>query len=479
MGQAIHDPDAVSSFYHLQEAPKNGTACRGLACFAARARRPDYWSAACAEARSVYCLGQCHCAPAMAGGDRRPTVRLAAKAPVLLENILAGGVRDLAIYRTRGGGRALDLARSMAPDELVQLITDSFLRGRGGAAFSAGRKWGAIRRESRDAVLVVNADEGDPGAFSDKAILEDDPFRLFEGLAIAAHAVGAKEALIYLRCEYPRARQVLEQALVQAADANWPANVSIQLINGHGSFVCGEETALLNALESRRPFARARPPFPFQSGYGGRPTLVQNVETLASVPWIVQNGAEAYRSLGFGESGGTKLISLNSLFRDPGLVEVSFGVRLREIVDEIGGGVAEGQLLGVMIGGPLAGLLPPTALDVRFTYEDLAKIGGAIGHGGVIAFDSDTQIPTLIAEVFRFGASESCGLCVPCHWGTTELNEAFTQIGHGRISLTRTRWKSLISALQQTSLCGHGRGLAEFARSIERYYAKELDECLA
>jgi formate dehydrogenase iron-sulfur subunit len=190
------------------------------------------------------------------------------------------------------------------------------------------------------------------------------------------------------------------------------------------------------------------------------------------------NGASAYRDLGAGDSAGTKLISLNSLFRRPGLVEVPFGIPLRRIVEEIGGGLKRGRLLGVMIGGPLAGLLPPTALDTPFTYEALATIGGAVGHGGVIAFTDDTTIPELIAEVFRFGASESCGLCVPCHRGSAELVEAFHHLAQGRAVLGRERWDALVSALEQTSLCGHGSGLAEFARSIERHYPEELAACL-
>jgi formate dehydrogenase iron-sulfur subunit len=476
MDYAITDPAAVDSFHHLREAPADGAACRGLACFAAKMHNPARWQTACAQTPNIYCLGQCHCGPAVAGPNRKPLVRCTASAPVLLENVLAGGVRDLSTYLQREGGRSLEFACTSQPTELIQLIIESGLRGRGGAGYSAGRKWDAVRRAGREPVVVVNADEGDPGAFSDKVLLEDDPFRVLEGLAIAARAVGSREAYVYLRCEYPMARQLLQSSLTQAQTAGWLGDLSIRLVSGNGSFLCGEETALLNALESRRPFARARPPFPFEFGLHGRPTLVHNVETLACVPWIVRHGAEAYRAIGMGMSSGTKLLSLNSLFVNPGLVEVPFGIALRDIVEQIGGGLGRHSLLGVMIGGPLAGLLPPSVLDTRFTYEELAAIGGAVGHGGTIAFADETSIREIVSEVFRFGMSESCGLCVPCHWGTTDLHAAFAERNVGGMS--HGQWTAIVTALETTSLCGHGRGMAEFAHSIERYYSKELTACL-
>jgi formate dehydrogenase iron-sulfur subunit len=479
MSRPVQDPAALASFYHLNGAPVAGHACRGLACFAARADHPQRWAEACAAERPLHCPGQCHVAPAVANGwnraDVRPLARVVGTEPVLLGNVIGGGVRNLDDYLGREGGAALHMARSMQPEALIRQIHESGLRGRGGAGFPAGRKWQSVREAGRPAVIVVNADEGDPGAFSDKALLEDDPFCLLEAIAIAAHAIGADEAIIYIRCEYPQTRRSLEQSLAQASAAGWPGNVSIRVFSGLGSFVCGEETALLNSLEHRRPFVRPRPPLPSQSGLHGQPTLVHNVETLCAVPWIVRNGPQSYRCLGHGDSAGTKLLSLCSLFRQPGLVEVPFGVTLRRIVEEFGGGIRRGELLGVMFGGPLAGLLPQRVFDTPFSYEDLARIGGAVGHGGVIAFADDTTIPELVAEVFRFGANESCGLCVPCHRGTAELQQTFQQDLAGTSpGLLTGRWSELVAALEQTSLCGHGRGLAEFARSIERHFFAEL-----
>lgn len=487
MSRTIRDPAAVASFYHLGAGLAGRCACRGLACFAARADNPHRWASACAQSPSVYCLGQCHAAPAIHEEEhQRPHARVAHLSPVLLGNVIDGGVHSLDDYLARGGGNGFATARRMTPDTLIDLVAQSGLRGRGGAGFPAGRKWAAVRQSGGEPVIVANADEGDSGAFSDKALLEDDPFRLIEAIAIAALAVrggGARpcDAVIYLRCEYPGAARVLADALAQAAAVGWPGDVAIKLIVGAGGYVCGEETSLLNAIEHKRPFARPRPPYPFQHGLHGRPTLVHNIETLCAVPWIVEHGASAYRKLGSdpsGRSAGTKLVSLNSMLRRPGLVEVPFGIPVRRIVEEFGGGLRRGKLLGVMIGGPLAGLLPPALLDTPFTYEDLDAVGCSVGHGGVIAFADDTSIAELIAEVFRFGAAESCGLCVPCHRGTALIAAAFADVVNGRSGPGREQWDALLAALQQTSLCGHGSSLAEFARAIERHYPEQLAACL-
>ena len=233
---------------------------------------------------------------------------------------------------------------------------------------------------------------------------------------------------------------------------------------------------MLDSIEGRRAEVRLRPPQITAQGLFGAPTLVNNVETLCAVPWIVMHGARHYAALGTPTSSGTKLLSLNSLFCRPGLYEVEFGVTLRHIVEQVGGGLKRGRLLGVMIGGPLAGLAPPSLLDTPFGYEELQQIGCAVGHGGVIAFADDTSIAELVAEVFRFGALESCGKCTPCHFGSPELARMFqTVVGSGRVSAER--WHALIDALADTSLCGHGRDLAEFARAVERHYPQELERC--
>ncbi|WP_028218973.1 NADH-ubiquinone oxidoreductase-F iron-sulfur binding region domain-containing protein [Paraburkholderia oxyphila] len=466
---------AAHSFYHLGQREMTNCACAGLACFAARADRQRRWQTAICQSPTVYCLGKCYESPSDGEHDMRPYIGAHARHTVLLGNVLAGGVRDLATYRERGGGAAFARTQTTTPNELVSMVQDSGLRGRGGAGFPAGIKWQSVANEPAPSkYLVVNADEGDPGAFSDRFLLEDDPFRVIEAAAIAAYAVGARRGYIYLRKEYPHAAQVLLGALEQARAAAWPdPSFELELVVGQGGYVCGEETSLLNALERRRPEVRLRPPQITRRGLFGAPTLVHNVETLCAVPWIVTHGAAAYADLGFSRSRGTKLLSLNSLFRRPGLYEVEFGITLADVVGQLGQGLRRGKLKGLMVGGPLAGLVPPEHLSTRLGYEEMQAIECTVGHGGVIAFADDTRIIEIMAEVLRFGARESCGKCTPCHFGTPLL-VAMSDAAAAGAPIDASCYQRLIDALAQTSLCGHGRGLAEFVLSVQRHYREEL-----
>jgi formate dehydrogenase iron-sulfur subunit len=481
---------ANASFYHLGTDALRSGACRGTACFVAQHRDPEVWRRAAAREAPLYCLGKCFAAPAQIGGRERPPMACHARRLVAMSNLLSGGARDLATYRSRGGYDGLAKALGQTPETVARLMVASGLRGRGGAGFPTGRKWLAVASETAaEKYVVANADEGDPGAYIDRFLIEDDPFCLIEAMTIAAHAVGARRGFIYLRKEYPEALAILEAALVEARAAGLLGEAilggrlafDIETALGQGSYICGEETALLNAIEGRRPEVRARPPWISTRGLFGAPTLMNNVETLAAVPWIVLHGPEAYAELGHGESRGTKLLSLNSLFRKPGLYEVEFGVPLRDIVMEIGGGLTEGALKGVIVGGPLAGVLPAALLDTRLDYETMQAVGASVGHGGVIAFDHRTSIAALMEHVFRFGAVESCGKCLPCHAGAPAMAGLFADLAAGRVGLevTRVSWRDVVEALAETSLCGHGRGLAEFARSIIRYYPEELAACRA
>lgn len=232
---------------------------------------------------------------------------------------------------------------------------------------------------------------------------------------------------------------------------------------------------MLNSIERKRPEPRTRPPYASSNGLFGLPTLINNVETLYNIPWIVLNGGDSYRRLGFSKSAGNKLVSLNSLFRRPGLYEIEFGMTVRGIVEELGGGLKTGRLKGVIIGGPLAGIVPPELLDTPFGFEELRAIGANVGHGGIVAFDEHTSIGELVHHVFDFGAYESCGKCTPCRLGTRRVERLF---GNGCLGpKDRAEWQRIVSALALTSFCGLGTGLAEFARSAERYYAQELAEC--
>jgi NADH:ubiquinone oxidoreductase subunit F (NADH-binding) len=408
----------------------------------------------------------------------------------VLERVAAGGAGTLDSYRAGGGFAALAQALDTPPLALVGEMEASGLRGRGGAGFPTGRKWRAVHAESRTPKFVVcNGDEGDPGAYIDRFLMEDDPYSVLEAMIIAAHAVGASQGYVYVRKEYPRAFLTLAGAVRALRDAGLlGGNVlgrnfafDVEVVSGEGSYLCGEETALLNALEHRRPEVRARPPHPFRQGLWGRPTLVHNVETLVNVPWIVRRGGAAYAALGLGASRGTKALSLNSLFRRPGLYEVELGTPLAHVVNELGGGLRTGTLAGVIVGGPLAAAVPPDRLDVSLTFEDLHAIGAGLGHGGVVAFDEHISIAALVQHVFSFGAYESCGKCTPCRVGSAEVAASFSAVvtGTRRSGNQRDRWTETIAALRDSSLCGHGTGLAEFAEGTARLYPEELESCFA
>jgi NADH:ubiquinone oxidoreductase subunit F (NADH-binding) len=479
----------VQSFYSLAGADLSQAICQGTACFAARHARLPEWQGAAAQIPRVYCLGKCYAAPAMAADLSRPRIEVKSRSAVVLERIAAGGAHTLDTYVGGGGLAGLKHAMAIGPEATIAQIQGSGLRGHGGAGFPTGIKWRAAAAAAAPTKHVVaNLDEGDPGAYIDRFIAQDDPFALVEGMAIAAYAVGAAWGYLYVRCEYPDAIARLQQALNEARSSrllgpcvlDTDFSFDIELIVGAGSYECGEETSLLNSIEGRRPVARVRPPYVAECGLWGLPTIVNNAETLACVPWILRHGADAYAILGIPDSRGTKVLSLNSLFRRPGLYEVEFGISLREIVDKLGGGLSRGNLLGLMVGGPLAGMVPPHLLDTRLGFAEMRAIGASVGHGGVIAFDDRTTIPELIEHVFAFGANESCGQCTPCRLGTRRIEEIFAGVLRGAAAAAEGREsEAIVTALKLASLCGLGTGLGEFAESIIRHYSQELRACFA
>ena len=419
----------------------------------------------------------------------RPACTIDAREAVVLGRIARGRGRTLSEYRRYDGYDALKLALARPPEEIVRGIETSGLRGRGGAGYPTGRKWrAAFQQSAPQKYVVANGDEGDPGAYIDRVIMEEDPHALIEAMAIAGYAVGASEGWIYVRGEYPAARLALEVAIAESLAAGIVGDrvlgtdfrFGLHVHVGRGSYVCGEETALLESIQGRRPAAMARPPYATEAGLFGKPTIINNVETLANIPWIVGHGAGAYQALGVSSSRGTKVVSLNSLFRRPGVYEVEFGVPIRHIVEDLGGGIKTGALKGVMIGGPLAGIIPPHLLDTPFGFEELRAIGASVGHGGVIAFDEHTSIPELVRHVFSFGAYESCGKCVPCRLGSRRVEKIFESVVNGgRAAGAASESSEIVSALKLASLCGMGTGLAEFAESVQRHYGREVESCLA
>lgn len=342
----------------------------------------------------------------------------------------AGKTRPLSLedYEATGGWAGLERARMIGPQATIEQVTQSGLRGRGGAGFPAGIKWNTVAKAPGDLKYIVcNADEGDSATFADRMVMEGDPFMLIEGMAIAALATGATHGYVYIRSEYPHAIAKMQAAVIASAHKVAPFVLEVRV--GAGAYVCGEETSLLNSLEGKRGEVRAKPPLPALEGLFGKPTVVNNVLTLAAVPWILANGAAAYADVGFGRSRGTMPIQLAGNIKHGGLYEVGFGITLRELVMEIGGGTASGRpVRAVQVGGPLGAYHPPADFGLNFDYECFAEAEGLIGHAGLTVFDESADMSAQARFAMSFCAVESCGKCTPCRIGSTRGVELIDRI---------------------------------------------------
>jgi NADH:ubiquinone oxidoreductase subunit F (NADH-binding)/Pyruvate/2-oxoacid:ferredoxin oxidoreductase delta subunit len=416
-----------------------------------------------------------------------------------MKNVLANcGVVDpasldaaLARGAFRAAGRALT---GMTPAEVCDLVEASGLRGRGGAGFPTGRKWRvALETPRAEKYLICNADEGDPGAFMDRAVLEGDPFRVVEGMLIAAYAIGASRGYVYCRAEYPLAIERLNDAIVQCRRAGLLGDnilgslfgFDITIKQGAGAFVCGEETAILASIEGGRGMPRPRPPFPAVSGLHGKPTVLNNVETLANVPTILANGAEWFQSLGIGEAAGTKVFALSGRIRNTGLVEVPVGIPLREIVYEIAGGAQPGHhIKAVQIGGPSGGCIPDEYMDVPTDYATLQQLGAMMGSGGLVVMDERTCMVDVAKYFMEFIRNESCGKCTPCREGTTRMHEILLELTERPVGEEERRLErfagilhleDLADTVKETSLCGLGQSAANPVLSTLRFFRDEYE----
>jgi formate dehydrogenase iron-sulfur subunit len=334
-------------------------------------------------------------------------------------------------YEAHGGWRGLAAARALPPQAAVDAVKASGLRGRGGAGFPTGIKWQTVHDAPGSLKYIVcNADEGDSGTFADRLLMEGDPFCLIEGMAIAAHAVGAEHGYIYIRSEYPFAIRTMREAIARAAPVVAPFVLEVRV--GAGAYVCGEETALLDSIEGKRGQVRAKPPLPAIAGLFGRPTVINNVLSLAAVPFILSEGGEAYAAIGFGRSRGTMPVQLAGNVRNGGLFEVGFGITLGELIMEIGGGTVSGRpVKAVQVGGPLGAYFPPSMFDLPFDYEAFAAAGGLIGHAGITVFDDTVDMAHMARFAMEFCAHESCGKCTPCRIGSTRGVELIDRIVAG------------------------------------------------
>jgi NADH-quinone oxidoreductase subunit F len=492
----------VSSFYDDLLAPRGARhvrVCTGTACFATDGgalvdgvkaafglelgERSEDGSVSLAE---TVCLGFCHSSPAVRDGD------LVDAGVDVIDRVLAGTVAAAvepewsSVLETGVLTRPGDwsgLARALAahtPESLLEEVKAANVRGRGGAGFPAGDKWAFARNSPAEAKFIVaNGDEGDPGSYIDKYLMERNPALVLEGMALAGYAVGAEHGFILTRSEYPLSKPALE-ATVADAHARGLLGDDIQgsgfsfditVLEGAGSYVVGEETALLACVEGLRGTVSARPPFPAVRGLYGLPTVVNNTETLANIAFIAREGAEAYAALSPGSTPGSKLVCFNERFARPGVYEVSFGTSMRELCEELAGGMRDGhELKALQIGGPLAGILPASQLDVAFDFAPLAELGCMVGHGGIVAFDETTNMRDLARHLLRFGAHESCGKCFPCRIGLRRAHDMFA----AEQPVNRARFEELLEALEVGSLCAHGGGLPAPMRSLLAHFPDEL-----
>jgi bidirectional [NiFe] hydrogenase diaphorase subunit len=388
-------------------------------------------------------------------------------------------------YLAQGGYQVLArVLAEMSPAEVREEISNSGLRGRGGAGYPTGLKWSTVAKAvGAPKYVVCNADEGDPGAFMDRTILESDPHRILEGMVIAAYAVGASEGYIYCRAEYPLAIARLRTAIRLAQRAGWLGagiadssfSFDVQLRLGAGAFVCGEETALIRSIEGQRGTPRPRPPYPAVSGLWGCPTLINNVETFANVPIILRKGADWFAGLGVGKSVGSKVFALAGRVVNTGLIEVPMGMTLREIIFDIGGGTIDGRpFKAVQTGGPSGGCIPAEHLDMPVTYESLTELGSFMGSGGMIVMD-DTSCMVDVAKYFQdFCRDESCGKCVPCRVGTTHMWMLLDKVTRGEATLDDVaQLERLAKVVQSMSLCGLGQGAPNPVLSTLRFFRDE------
>jgi NADH-quinone oxidoreductase subunit F len=446
------------------------------------------------------CLGLCEHAPAITiqgtqvakadtysyddlvtGKLRHPRSIVKSEISILTTNCGKRAPTSLNQYRKSGGYQGLHKALQLSPAQVIDEVKTSGLVGRGGAAFPTGVKWeSAAQAPGSEKYVVCNADEAEPGTFKDRVLLEDDPHRILEGLIIAAYAIGATKGYIYIRGEYLYQYNVMRQAVDEARKAGMiGANIlgstfsfEVELRRGAGAYICGEETALFESIEGKRGFPRVKPPFPTTAGLFGKPTVINNVETLANIPYILGVGAAEYRKIGTDQSPGPKLFCLSGDVAMPGLYEVPFGVTLRHVIYDLAGGIRSGNAFqGVLIGGAAGAFAGPQHLDVRLTFEDLRQAGLPLGSGVITVFDETRDISDVCLRLARFFAEESCGKCYPCQMGTQRTVEILQRgVENRALEGDRTRLEDIAQTMTDSSLCGLGQTASSALSSALRLW---------
>jgi formate dehydrogenase len=454
----------VVSFYSFLQVPIDTVrVCTGPVCDCLGGRELLAQSPGAIE---VACLGHCDLAPVLTRGDEIvPEVTHSTNDGPAVG--LAHRDDTLADYTARGGLELLSALPS--PDRIVEELKAAGLTGYGGAGFPTGIKWEAVAREPAPRYVVVNADEGEPGTIKDRYVLELRPFLFLEGVLIAMRFAEADHAWIYLREEYAGSRARLERALEELAAAGLLDGLSIELVIGAGAYIAGEETAMLESMEGRRAMPRLRPPFPAQVGYLGRPTLINNVETLAHIPAILRNGGAWWAGLGMRDASGTRLWSVSGAVGKPGCYEAPNGITTRELVEEHAGGF-EGEIGAVVPGGAASGILPPGALDAPLTRDGLREWDAGPGSAAVQVFPASYSPLRLLAETMRFFAEESCQKCTPCRIGNRALHHLCEELEHGRAAMTREKVDEWLLAMEKTSICGLGQAAPFPVRNAMRHW---------
>ncbi|HJU80198.1 MAG TPA: NADH-ubiquinone oxidoreductase-F iron-sulfur binding region domain-containing protein [Acidimicrobiia bacterium] len=414
------------------------------------------------------CLGQCDRRPAMfiqrAGGADEVRVEgppATVQAGPLLRRVGLVDPTSLTDFQREGGFEGLVRAREMGAEQVVAEVKKSGLKGRGGAAFPTGVKWEAVAAEPAPRYLVCNADESEPGTFKDRVVMEGDPFGVVEAMAIAAFATGCEKAYIYIRGEYPLAASRLTAAIAASQEAGWLGGVDVQVFRGQGAYICGEETALFNSIEGFRGEPRQKPPFPAQAGLFGRPTVINNVETLINIPAIVLGGGAAYAAVGTPDSTGTRLFCLSGDLVRPGTYEIEMGRTLGELIDLAGGFVGDPQ--AILLGGAAGFFIGSDYLSMPMTFEDARARGVTLGSGVVMVFNHDRDMRDIVRRVARFFRDESCGQCVPCRVGTVRIEEAVARAHSG--PMDRPLIADLDRAMKDASICGLGHTAASVVQS--------------
>jgi NADH:ubiquinone oxidoreductase subunit F (NADH-binding) len=495
----------AASFYDFTRPENQGKkvyVCDGSACMTAgtqealKAKLGEHYEAS--EIGSMYCLGRCHENKAFHANG----YNYSGSDIERIDEIKKGNRRPLDKYNTGSHGTPVLMeptgdvdafytlwrnALQQAPEQLLEEVKKSGIRGRGGAGFPMGIKLETCKNTPSNVKFVVcNADEGDPGAYSDRFLMEERPHALLLGMMLTGYMIGASWGVVYIRGEYPESIDVIEDCIRELYAKGLLGenilgsgfNFQFKVIRAMGAYICGEETALLNSIEGQRPEVRVRPPFPAQSGLFNKPTVVNNVETLASVPWILREGGARYASIGRGRSTGTKLISLDGHFHKSGIYEADMGTPLEFVVNELGGGFTN-DIKAMHIGGPLGGMVPVSKIkDLSLDFESFQQAGFLLGHASVVCIPSDYPLVKYIEHLFEFTAHESCGKCFPCRLGSTRGKEMFQKAIEEGYKIDRKLLDDLLNTMEIGSLCALGGGLPLPVKNILQYFEPELKEYL-